>query len=100
METLCPFPLGSFVRWSDIAPKDWLYLHTAGEMVVVGAFYQDGTPNEYAKKFSPVGMGFEPGWVITVEYDSDSTDYYNPPMSTFFGKRMVKMLHEKWLVRA
>ncbi len=100
MQNVCPFPVGARVSWSAIVPRNWLFLHTPGPMIVVDVFYQDGTPTEYARQFGKNGFDFVPGWIITVEYDTDSTDYYNPPLSLLFGKRMVKMVHEKWLVRA
>lgn len=99
MET--PFRVGEIVRWSDEAPSEWQYLFTPGPMAVVGMHYHDGVANDYAKMFGPNGFDFKPGWIVTVEYDADSTSYYNPPLSFYFNKkRIMKQLHEMWLARA
>ncbi len=101
MHDSCPFQTGEKVTWSDDSPSNWKFLHTPGPLVVVSAFYQDGVPNTYARLFGESGMGFKPGWILEVEYDADSTSYYDPPLSLLFGKkRIVKMVHEMWLVRA
>lgn len=97
----CPFTKGDSVTWSQDAPSNWRFLHTPGPMTVVEATYHDGIPTEYSKMFGETGMGIQAGWIVTVEYDADSTSYYDPPLKFYFGtNRVVKMLHEKWLVRA
>ncbi len=101
MQTECPFPVFSWTKWSPDAPSEWRYLFTPGPMKVVAAYYHDGVANEYAKKFGPNGFDFKPGWIVTVEYNADSTSYYNPPLSLLLGKKRIrKQLHEMWLVRA
>ncbi len=96
----CPFLPGSLVTWIPNAPKTWRFIYMPGPMTVVSARYHDGTPSEYAKKFGKNGMRITPGWILTVEYDADSTDYYDPPLSLLFGtKRLEKEIHEKWLTK-
>jgi hypothetical protein len=94
----CPFPIGSLVTWSLDAPRTWRKIWTPGPMTVISSRWDDGTPTEYSMKFG--GIPRKPGWVIGVEYDADSTDYYNPPLSILIGKRIQKEIHEMWLVRA
>lgn len=94
---LCPYKAGDLVTWVDEAPKDWRYVITPGPMTVVSARWTDGKPNELAKKFDG-GFEFKPGWIILVEYDADSTNYYDPPLSLLLGKKRIpKELHEMWL---
>lgn len=94
----CSFAVGSIVTWTDNAPDTWRFIWTPGPMTVISACWHDGTPSEYAKKFDENGMCITPGWIITVEYDADSTDYYNPPLSLLLGKeKLEKQVHEKWL---
>lgn len=97
----CPFSIGELVTWSVRVPSEWKFLHTPGPMIVVNTFYQDGIPNNYARRFGMGGMGFLSGWILEIEYEADSTSYYDPPLSILFGKkRIVKLVHEVWLVRA
>lgn len=97
-----PFPIGSTVTWSDDAPKTWHFINTPGPMKVVDARYHDGTPSEYlmmfVRKFGGDKPARTPGWIITIEYDPDSSGYYNPPLSLLLGKKLItKDVHEKWL---
>lgn len=71
-------------------------------MKVVSAYWHDGRPSEYLQQFVDRFGGKRPsrtpGWIITVEYDADSTDYYDPPLSLIVGKkRITKDVHEMWL---
>jgi hypothetical protein len=94
---ICPYKTGDIVIWNDDAPKDWRMIYTPGPMTVISAWWQDGRPSEYAKKFDG-GFNFKPGWILEVEYDADSTDYYDPPLSLIFGsKRIRKQFHQMWL---
>ena len=102
MEWECPFPIGSLVTWSDDAPQTWRFIYTPGPMMVVETRFHDGTPSEYlmmfVRAFPSDKPARTPGWIVTVEYDADSTDYYNPPLSFLLGKkRITKDVHEKWL---
>lgn len=101
----CQFVLGSSVIWSPCAPKAWRHIWTPGPMTVVGARFNDGTTSEYLMQFIVMfGQGsssppFVPGWLILVEYDANSTSYYNPPLSTLVCiSRIQKKVHEKWLL--
>ena len=93
----CPFAAGDTVNWVEGVPSTWLYIWTPGPMKVVSARYSDGQPSYYAKTYY-FTLDFRPGWIITVEYDADSTDYYDPPLSVLLGrKRIRKEIHEMWL---
>lgn len=95
----CPFPVRSLVTWSEDAPATWHFIWTPGPMTVISARWDDGAPTEYSMKFG--GIPRIPGWIIEVEYDADSTDYYDPPLSLLLGKeRIQKEIHEMWLTRA
>jgi hypothetical protein len=92
----CPFPVGSMVTWVDDAPVTWRYIWTPGPMKVISARWDDGEPTEYAiKYYFPIPR--VPGWQICVEYDADSTSYYDPPLSLLIGPRIRKEVHEMWL---
>lgn len=100
MQKVCPFRIGSIVMWVPKTPETWRYIYTPGPMRVIDARYHDGTPSEYAKMFGPNGMNITPGWILTVEYGADSTNYYNPPLSLLLGKkRIAKEVHQKWLIK-
>ena len=93
------FPIGTMVTWVADVPPTWRFTVTPGPMEVVGGWWNDGTPSEYALRFGENGMEIPPGWILTVKYDADSTDYYDPPRSILFGKsRLVTQVHEKWLI--
>ena len=95
------FRNGSFVTWSANAPKDWHYTWTPEPMMVVSSRWTDGTPTKYALMFGPNGLDFKPGWIITIEYDADTTKYYDPPLSLLLGKKRIqKEIHEMWLIPA
>ncbi len=94
--TTNPFTVGSQVIWSEKAPKSWHFIWTPGPMVVISSRWDDGHPSEYSQKFG--GVPREPGWIITVEYDADSTDYYDPPLSSLLGKKKLQEeIHQRWL---
>lgn len=94
-----PFPIDSVVTWNPDAPKTWQLIWTPGPMIVVGAYWHDGKPSAYALRFGPNGMCITPGWILTVEYGADETNYYSPPLSLLLGKeRITKDIHEKWLM--
>lgn len=94
----CPFEKGDIVVWSDDAPKEWWYIHTPGPMKVVDFWWSDGIPTKYAMMFGSNGMDFRPGWIVTVEYDADSTSYYDPPLSLILHQKEIrKMVHQMWL---
>lgn len=99
---VCPFPIGATVTWTKKAPKYWRWIHTPGPMKVVSAYWHDGMPSPYFQIFVDRFPGKKPariaGWIVTVEYDADSTDYYDPPLSLLCGtKRITKDIHEMWL---
>lgn len=99
-----PFRKYSWVKWSEEAPKTWSMIWTSAPMQVISSYWHDGTPSEFLMKFVERFGGDrparQPGWIITVEYDVDSTNYYNPPLSTFFGKRFIQTeIHEMWLTQ-
>jgi hypothetical protein len=71
--------------------------NSSTHLTIVGSYYNDGTPNDYAKKFDKEGMCLLPGWIYEIAYDADSTPYYDPPRSLSMGKRIVSLSHEKWL---
>ena len=90
------FTEGSLVKWAPGTPENFYFLYTPGPMTVLSARWSDGEPSEYSMQFG--GIRFDPGWIVTVEYDADSTSYYDPPLSSIFGKdRLVHDFHEKWL---
>jgi len=92
----CPFPLGSLVAWSKDAPATWHVVHTPGPMTVVSVRRDEGAPSEYSMKFG--GIPRVPGWMVTVEYDADSTGYYDPPLSLLLGKKRIQgEIHQMWL---
>lgn len=92
-----PYADGSLVTWAPDVPSTWHYTITPGPMVVISSRWDDGHPTEYSMRFG--GIPRQPGWIVTVEFDADSTDYYDPPRSILFGnKRLQKELHEKWLI--
>ena len=92
-----PFAVGSLVTWADNAPKIGRFISTPGPMTVISALYDDGSQSEYAKRFG--GIPRQPGWIITVEYNADATDYYDPPLSYYFHKQRIQsQIHEMWLV--
>ena len=98
----CPFPVNTAVTWNSRAPATWRFIHTPGPMVVVDAAWHDGTPSELLQVFVDMFPGKRParrpGWIITIEYDADSTSYYDPPLSLLLGKkRITKDVHEMWL---
>src|SRR3989344_1563648 len=100
----CPFPLGSLVTWSNDAPETWHYIWTPGPMTVVSAYWHDGTPSDYFQQFVDRFKGSRPprtpGWIVTVEYDADSTTYYDPPLSYYFHKQRIQsQIHQMWLVQ-
>lgn len=65
-------------------------------MLVVSSKWDDGHPSPYSEKFG--GIPRKPGWIVTVEYDADSTSYYDPPLSLLLKKTRLKMdVHEQWL---
>jgi hypothetical protein len=95
----CSFSIGDMVTWSDNAPKTWRFTWTSGPMTVVSVRWDDGTPSKYSERFG--GISRIPGFIVTVEYDADSTDYYNPPRSLLFNKPKLQMeIHEKWLAKS
>jgi hypothetical protein len=92
-----PYKAGSLVTWVDEAPKEWRYTITPGPMTIISARQNDVEPTELAKKFDG-GFNFRPGWIVLVEYEADSTQYYNPPRSILLGKKRIQTeLHEMWL---
>lgn len=95
----CPFTIGQQVTWIQTLPNpSWRYTITPGPMVVVDATWCINRPSDLALLFGPNGFEFEAGWRITVEYDADSTDYYDPPLSIILGrKRLTGIFHETWL---
>lgn len=98
----CSFPVGTNVTWNSRAPANWRFVHTPGPMIVVGTEWHDGTPSELLQTFVDMSPSKRParrpGWILTVEYDADSTDYYDPPLSLLLGeKRITKDVHEMWL---
>ena len=94
-----PFPLGSLVTWNKRAPKTWRFIYTPGPMTVVETYWDDGKPSEYSMRFCEGGIQRVPGRILTVEFDATSTEYYDPPLSTFFGEdRITCDVHEMWLV--
>ena len=94
----CPFVVGQKVAWSSDAPLDWKLVHTPGPMTVVSFRWSDGLPTQYSLMFGPNGFDFKPGWIITVEYEADSTEYYNPPRSLLFQSNVIqKEFHQMWL---
>lgn len=86
--------VGNVVMWTDDSPETWRFIHTPGPMTVVSVWHHDGEPSDYARRF---GVRIDPGQMCEVEYDADSTDYYNPPLSLTMGKRLTKVVHSKWL---
>jgi len=93
-----PFAVGSLVTWANDAPQTWRFIYTPGPMTVISARFDDGQQGEYAKRFG--GIPRTPGWIITVEYDADSTDYYDPPLSYYFHKQRIQsQIHQMWLVQ-
>jgi hypothetical protein len=99
MEEPCPFERGNFVTWSKKAPCTWSYIFTSGPMMVLSARWDDGQPTEYSKRFGQGGISRKPGWIALVEYPTNTTGYYDPPLSFFFGKTRVQMqIHEQFLV--
>jgi hypothetical protein len=93
-----PFSIGSEVTWKRSAPKTWHFTITPGPMKVVSVRWDDGRPTEYSMQFGEGGIPRKPGWIITIEYDATSTEYYDPPLSLFFGKdRIEEEVHEMWL---
>ncbi len=98
----CPFIKDSWVTWSEKAPETWRFIWTPGPMRVVSAYWNDGTPSEHQKALAKQFGVDEPlrmaGWIVTVVYDVDSTSYYNPALSVFFGARLIRTeIHEAWL---
>jgi len=97
----CPFRAGEVVAWCKNVPKDWYYTRTPGPMTVISVRWSDGSPTQYAKLFGKDGLEFKPGWIVEIEYNADSTKYYNPPRSLLFGKKMFREeIHEMWLTHA
>jgi hypothetical protein len=98
----CPFAIEQKVVWADKIPNQaWLYTMTSEPMVVVAMEWYDRPPSAYALKFGPTGLDFKSGWRITVEYDADSTNYYDPPLSLILDKkRITAVIHEMWLKAA
>ena len=97
----CSFPNRSSVAWSTKTPMTWRFTLTPGPMVVVSARFHDGTASRYTKFLTKLedGLCITPGWIITVEYEVDSTAYYDPPRSSLFQKQKLQMeVHEMWLV--
>ncbi len=95
----CPFPIGSLVTWTDNAPKTWRTVITPGPMKVISFRWDEGHASLYSMQFG--GIPRSPGWIINVEYDPDSTDYYDPPLSLLFWQNTFqKEIHEMWLARA
>lgn len=91
-----PFSIGSSITWANEAPQTWHFIFTPGPMQVVSARWDAGRPTEYSLRFG--GISRAPGWIITVEYDADSTKYYDPPLSILIGKKRLKEeIHEQWL---
>lgn len=97
--TECPFAIGSLVTWVDNVPSTWRFTITPGPMQVVLCRWDDGTPSEYSMKFG--GIPRIPGWIVIVEYDADSTNYYDPPLSNLLGlTRLRREFHQMWLKQA
>ena len=95
-----PFPVGSVVTWNVEAPAIWRLIWTPGPMTVVAAYWHNGVPSEYALRFGEDGMRMTPGWILTVEYNADDTDYFDPPRSILLQReRLTENVHEKWLVQ-
>jgi|GEM_PF-2534242 len=98
---LIRFAPGSLVGWSKDVSPSWYFIWTPGPMKVISFRYTDGSSSEFLKKFEEQ-FGGEPnksGWIVTVEYDPDSTTYYDPPRSLLFHKKVLQMeVHEMWLV--
>jgi hypothetical protein len=93
-----PYPPGTLVTWNADAPDTWHYIYTPGPMRVIDSFYHTGDASDYAKQFHPEGMGIKPGWIYTVDYDPDSTSYYDPPLRLLYGPLLKRMVHERWIV--
>lgn len=96
----CPFPVDSKVTWTEDAPATWRFIWTPGPMTVISARWDNGTPNEYEMLFKEAFGGQDriPGWIILIEYDADSTSYYDPPLSLLLGRKRLQMeVHEMWL---
>ena len=92
----CPFETGDEVTWADSVPREWLFIWTPGPMTVVSFWWHNGRPSKFARMFGITPRA--PAWMVTVEYDPDSTDYYDPPLSIILGKPLLRMdIHEKWL---
>ena len=92
-----PLPNGSLVAWSEDAPSSWRFIWTPSPMTIVSARWDDGNPTEFSQIFG--GIPRTPGWIVTVEYDPDSTNYYDPPLSLLLNaKKFRAEVHEMWLV--
>ncbi len=103
MDLLPPFAIGSLVTWSEVIPPAWRWIWTPGPMEVVSQFWSDGAPTQYSLQFGPNGFDLQPGWIVTVEYDPDSTRYYDPPLRILLElgeDNIQKRIHQKWLVPA
>ena len=97
----CPFQNGDIVTWMKKAPKTWRFTLTPGPMTVVSARWSDGKATQYSMQFGEGGIPRKPGWIVTVEFDATSTDYYDPPLSLLFDRdRIQKEIHECWLVHS
>ena len=80
----CPkYSIGQQVVWVEEAKS---CIHTRGPMTVVGWYYQ------HRNKVCST-----PGWVYRVSFPADSVDYYDPPLSFYFGPIITSCVHEKWL---
>jgi len=96
LSTSSSFLIGSLVTWSEDIPESWRFIYTSGPMTVVSVRWDDGIASEYSEKFG--GISREPGWIINVEYNADSTTYYDPPLSLLCGVgKLQKEIHQRWL---
>lgn len=85
------FVPGTLVTWVKDAPPAWWLIYTAHPMEIVSCRWDDGTLSEYAKNFWDEPR--QPGWVYTVQYEPDTTGYYDPPLKILLRERLV---HEKY----
>ncbi len=85
-----------WVTWSPDAPKSWRFIWTDKPMLIISARWDDGVSSSYADQFG--GLPRTPGFVVIVEYEADSTSYFDPPRSLLFNKRKLQMeVHSIWL---
>ena len=93
-----PFLVGSRVTWTKNIPQSWRYIYTPGPMMVISSHWDAGHPSLYSQRFG--GIPRQPGWIITVRYKADSTNYYDPPLSLLRGKTRFQIeIHEQWLTQ-